>query len=99
MTPTDSGNKIIRITVEDYITNILKTHSYGNLVHCFPDIHLVTNYKDFFVMILEYVKRYAKINSNDEYELLKDVLYTSDMTIGGGVYNGNDMENDLSYLV
>lgn len=99
MTPTDSGNKIIRIAVEDYVTNILKTHSYGNLVHRFPDIHLVTNYKDFFVMVLEYVKHYAKINSNDEYELLKDVLYTSDMTIGGGVYNGNDMENDLSYLV
>lgn len=99
LTPADSDKKVLRIGLEDCLTNILKTHSYGNLLIHYPSIWEVTNYKDFFRIVLDYCKQFIKINCNDQYEYHKDLLYTSDMTFQGGVYNGNDSDNDFTLLV
>ena len=99
ITPIDSDKKVLRIRLEDCLTNILKTHSYGNLVMLYPSIWEITNYKDFFNIVLDYCKEFIKINCNDKYDYHKDILYTSDMTLGGGIYNGNDVDSDFSKLV
>lgn len=99
MTPTDSANTVVRVHLEDCVTSILRSHSFANLVHYNPDIYQVTNYKDFFVCVMDYVKHFMKVNSGNEYDFLKDVLYTSDMTIASGVYNGNDTATDMSLLI
>lgn len=99
LTPIDSENKVLRIKLESYITNILKTHAFGDLLIKKPQILKCLNYKDFFVQVLDYCKDFIKINMRDSYSYLKEVLYTSDMTLGGGIYNGNDGGNDLSKLL
>ena len=99
LTPADTDNKVLRIKMEDYITNIMKTHSFNCLLKHAPQIMEVKNYKDFFDIALTYVKEYIKINSNQEYEYRKDLIYKSDMTLKGNVYNGNDTDNDMSALI
>lgn len=64
LTPADTDNKVLRVKMEDYITNIMKTHSFNLLLKHAPQIMEVKNYKDFFDIALTYVKEYIKINSN-----------------------------------
>jgi hypothetical protein len=89
----------LRIGLEDYFTNVLKTHSFANLLKLYPQICEVENYKDFFKYIVDYVKDYMKINSNNQYEMKKDLLYTSDMLLSGGIFNGYDKDNDMKIIV
>lgn len=99
LTPVDTDNKIIRVFVEDYFTNILRTHSFISLLQFNSSILEITNYKDFFSYVLDYVKSYVKENSFGAYEYHKDLLYDSEMLIGGGIKNGNDTGTDMNLMI
>lgn len=95
----DSDNKVLRVGLEDCITNILKTHSFANLLKEKHDIYLMKSYKDVFSSVLDYVKEYISVSTGNRFGYHKDLLYGSSTTLGGGIYNGNDQDNDLNYLI
>lgn len=93
--------QIVKISLTDIITSILQSHSIANFIkHEGAEITKAKNYKYVFKRIIDYVKRYIKINSDNYFEFKKDVIYDENTLFDGGVMlNGYDSDIDLSALV
>ena len=95
----DKEGKKLRIGLVDCMTSILKNHSIASVIKQHTDITTAQSYKAVLEYILMYVKKHIQINTNNKYEFKKDLLYGPTMTCLGNVYNGNDMDEDMSDLV
>lgn len=95
----DKEKKILRIGLVDIITSILKSHSIASVIKQHKEIVKAFSYKEVFSLILTYVKNHIRINTNNKYDFKKDLLYNSDTLCMGNIFNGNDMDADMSELV
>ena len=93
--------QIVKISLTDIITSILQSHSIANFIKQEgAEITKARNYKYVFKRIIDYVKRYIKINSDNYFEFKKYVIYDENTLFDGGVMlNGYDSDIDLSALV
>lgn len=95
------GKRYLRLHLVDLITNILNTHSIASFIKFQGGkISHIENYKQLFTKILNYVKRYIKINCNNTLEFKKDILFNQGLVIKDNkkgtktILNGNDTEKD-----
>lgn len=92
--------KIVRMNVIDIITSILQSHSVASLIHFEKNITKEKNYKKVFERIVNYVKRFLKINMDNTLEFKKDVLFDEYTTYKGeSKINGYDADVALEKLV
>lgn len=95
-------NKTVRIHLVDMITSILQSHSIASFIK-FEGTGVAKNtksYKELFEKIINYVKRFVKINMDNCYEYKKDVLYDKYTRFDGlQKMNGYDDDIDLHHLV
>lgn len=94
-------DKKVRIRFIDVITSILKSHSIASFIKFeSTEVTETKTYKELFSKIINYVKRYIRINNNNVYEFKKDVIYDQNMMFKGREkLNGHDADLDLSKLV
>lgn len=94
-------DKIVRIHLVDMITSILQSHSIASFIKFEgTDITKCKNYKHLFNRIINYVKRFVKINMDNCFEYKKDVLYDEHTRFDGlQKMNGFDADIDLSKLI
>lgn len=94
-------DKVVKIQLVDVITSILSSHSIASFIK-FAGLGVTKckNYKILFSKIIDYVKRFIKINNNNEYEFKKDVIFDDKMMFKGkSKLNGYDDDLELSALV
>lgn len=94
-------DKLVRVNFVDVITSVLSSHSIASFIkHEGLDVTSTKNYKLLFEKIINYVKRYLKINTDNYWEFKKDVLYGQDTRFDGyKKLNGFDGDLDLGTLV
>lgn len=93
-------DKILRIQLVDVMTSILQSHSIASVIKFHRDITKAKSYKVVFKTILQYIKEYLKVNTNNKFEFKKDLLYDENVKCLGTAYNGNDVSgNDMSKLI
>lgn len=100
LSSAEKEQKLLRIGITDIITGILKTHSIASVIK-FSDkkITKLGSYKEVFEVILDYVKNYIKVNTNNKYEFKKDLLFDAGTKCLGNSYNGYDMGAGMESLV
>jgi hypothetical protein len=81
------------------MTAILRTHSIASVIKFNKTIVDSQSYKDVFSIILDYIKCYLKVNSNNTIDFKKDLLYGSNVLFGGNKLNGNDEGNVMTDLI
>lgn len=91
--------KILKIGLVDIVTSILKTHSIASVIKFHKDIVQCGSYKYIFEKILEYVKNYIKVNTNNKYQFKKDLLYGENTICFGRGYNGYDAAAGMQQLI
>lgn len=91
--------KILKIGLVDIVTSILKTHSIASVIKYDKDIVTCGSYKYIFSKILEYVKNYIKVNTNNKYQFKKDLLYGENTVCLGRGYNGYDADAGMTQLI
>ena len=91
----------MKIYFTDIFTAILKSHSISSFIKLSGNnVTKATTYKEVFKKIVDYVKKYIKVNYDNTIELKKDVLYDENvMYKGKEKLNGYDADIDLSKLV
>lgn len=94
-------DKVVRIQLVDIITSILSSHSIASFIKFEgTEVANCKNYKVLFSKIINYVKRFIRINNNNVYEFKKDVIYDESMMfMGKNKLNGYDADLDVSALV
>lgn len=92
-------NKRLRIWLVDVVTSILKRHSIASVIKRNKSLTSSTSYKEVFQEIMEYVRDYIKVNTNNKYQYNKPLLFKHDTKCIGFAKNGNDEGNDMSELV
>lgn len=94
-------DKLVRVNFVDVITSVLSSHSIASFIkHEGLDVTSTKNYKLLFEKIINYVKRYLKINTNNYWEFKKDVFYGQNTRFDGyKKLNGFDGDLDLGTLV
>ena len=96
------SDKIVRIHLVDVITSILQSHSIASFIK-FEGTGVTKNtksYKELFGKIINYVKRFIKINTDNYFEFKKDVLYDEHTRFDGlQKMNGYDGDIDLHHLI
>lgn len=94
-------DKLVRVNFVDVITSVLSSHSIASFIkHEGLDVTSTKNYKLLFEKIINYVKRYLKINADNYWEFKKDVLYGEGTRFDGyKKLNGFDGDLDLGTLV
>lgn len=95
----DSQERRMRIHFVDCMTAILRTHSIASVIKFNRTIVDSQSYKDVFSIILDYIKCYLKVNSNNTIDFKKDLLYGSNVLFGGNKLNGNDEGNVMTDLI
>lgn len=95
------SDKLIRINLVDIITSILQSHSVASFIKFEgTEITKCRSYKQLFEKIIDYVKRYIKINTDNHFEFKKDVIYDELTRFNGAEKkNGFDADLDLGFLV
>ena len=95
------NDKVLKIYFTDIFTAILKSHSISSFIKLSGNnVTKATTYKEVFKKIVDYVKKYIKVNYDNTIELKKDVLYDENvMYRGKEKLNGYDADIDLSKLV
>ena len=96
-----SKEKLVRVNFVDVITSVLSSHSIASFIkHEGTDVTSTVNYKLLFEKIINYVKRYLKINTDNYWEFKKDVLYGENTRFDGyKKLNGFDSDLALDKLV
>jgi hypothetical protein len=96
------SDKIVRVHLVDVITSILQSHSIASFIK-FEGTGVTKNtksYKELFGKIINYVKRFIKINTDNYFEFKKDVLYDEQTRFDGlQKMNGYDGDIDLHHLI
>lgn len=92
-------DKKLRIGLVDIITGILKTHSIASVIKFHRQLPNSGSYKKAFGIILDYVKSYIKINTNNKYQLKKDLLYDEETKCLGNTKDGYDKYASMEELV
>lgn len=92
-------DKKLRIGLVDIITSILKTHSIASVIKFHRQLPNSGSYKKAFKIILDYVKSYIQINTNNKYQLKKDLLYDEDTKCLGNTKDGYDKYASMQELV
>lgn len=94
-------DKLVRVNFVDVITSVLSSHSIASFIkHEGLDVTSTKNYKLLFEKIINYVKRFLKINTDNYWEFKKDVLYGEGTRFDGyKKLNGFDGDLDLGTLV
>lgn len=95
----ETEKKILRLGLVDCITSVLKEHSIASVIKKFNNISQEKSYKIVFGNILQYVRDFLRISTNDKYGFYKELVYDEKTKLGNGVYNGNDENTDMSELV
>lgn len=96
-----SGSRVIRFHVVDVITSILRSHSIASFIK-FSGLSVTSskNYKILFRKIIDYVKNFIKINTDNTFEFKKDVFFDENtMFKGRECLNGYDADLDVNALV
>lgn len=89
------GDKKVVIHLVDVITSILQSHSIASFIKFEgTEVTKCKNYKLLFSKIINYVKKYIKINTDNYFEFKKDVLY-DDLTFFNGSEKLNGYDGDL----
>lgn len=91
--------KTLRIWLVDLVTKILKTHSIASVIKMHRNITKCQSYKEVFGYIMEYVRNYINVNTNNKYEYHKPLLYTNNTYCFGIAKNGNDVGVQMSGLI
>ncbi len=91
--------KKLRIGLVDIATSILKTHSIVSVIKFDKSITKSNSYKEVFKKILDYIKNYIKINTNNKYQYKKDLLYDETVKCLGNANDGYDKDAGMSALV
>lgn len=96
-----SGSRTLRFHLIDVMTSILKSHSIASFIRFSgTEVTKIKNYKLLFQKIVEYVKKYIKINTDNSLEYKKDILFDDKMLFKGkDKINGYDDDTDMSSLV
>lgn len=92
-------DKKLRIGLVDIITSILKTHSIASVIKFHRQLPNSGSYKKAFEIILDYVKSYIKVNTNNKYQLKKDLLYDEETKCLGNTKDGYDKYASMEELV
>lgn len=94
-------DKLVRVNFVDVITSVLSSHSIASFIkHEGTDVTATKNYKLLFEKIINYVKRYLKINCDNYWEFKKDVFYGEGTRFDGyKKLNGFDGDLALDTLV
>lgn len=92
-------DKKLRIGLVDIITSILKTHSIASVIKFHRQLPSSGSYKKAFEIILDYVKSYIKVNTNNKYQLKKDLLYDEETKCLGNTKDGYDKYASMEELV
>jgi hypothetical protein len=90
---------MLRIWLVDIITSILKNHSIASVIKFNKGLTSSDSYKDVFTKIMEYVRNYIKVNTNNKYEFHKPLLYQSNMYCFGTAKNGYDVGASMGDLI
>lgn len=91
--------KSLRIWLVDIVTSILKTHSIASVIKRKKSLASSQSYKEVFEEIMNYVRDYIKVNTNNKYQYHKPLLFNHNTNCMGFAKNGNDVGNDMSSLV
>lgn len=95
------SDKQVKIHLVDIMTSILQSHSIASFIKFeTTEVTKCKSYKELFRRIINYAKRYIRINNNNVYEYKKDVLFDENMLFNGKErLNGYDADQDYSHLV
>lgn len=78
---SNGGNKqVLRLHFMDEFTYIAMQHSMATVVKYCPNITKRSSYREVFGVIMDYFKRFTKVNYNGLYGIKKDLLYAHDYT-------------------
>ena len=95
-----SGSRILRFQLVDLFTSILKSHSIASLIRFNKDVVNEKTYKGLFMDVVDYVKSFIKVNTNNQFEIRKDVLFGPLTTWKGKErLNGYDSGLDFEKLI
>lgn len=73
---TKGDNKqILRLHFVDMLSYIAMHHSIATVIKYSPNISKRSSYREVFSIIMNYFKRFVKVNYNGIYSLKKDLLY------------------------
>lgn len=94
--PFNTGSRVIRFHLVDIITAILRSHSIASFIKLTDEkVTSCDNYKKLFNNIIDYVKRFIKINFDNSLEFKKDVFF-GETTMYKGKEKLNGYDKDLS---
>lgn len=101
ITKSFKKEKLVKINFCDIITSILSSHSIASFIKFEgQDITKCRSYKQLFEKIINYVKRFIRINTDNYWEYKKDVLYGESTYFDGyKKINGFDADLDLGELI
>lgn len=93
--------QVIKLRVVDIITSILQSHSIASFIKFEgTEVTKARNYKYLFSKIINYVKRFVKINTDNYFEFKKDVIFDERTVFNGAdKLNGYDADLDLGLLI
>lgn len=101
ITKSFKKEKLVKINFCDIITSILSSHSIASFIKFEgQDVTKCRSYKQLFEKIINYVKRFIRINTDNYWEYKKDVLYGESTYFDGyKKINGFDADLDLGELI
>lgn len=70
--------QILRLNFVDIFTYIAQQHSMATVIKFDPNISKKSSYREVFAVILDYFKRFIKVNYNGLYTIKKDLHFSSD---------------------
>lgn len=94
--PFNTGSRVVRFHLVDIITAILRSHSIASFIKLTGEsVTSCDNYKQLFNNIVDYVKRFIKINFDNTLEFKKDVFF-GETTMYKGKEKLNGYDKDLT---
>lgn len=94
--PFNTGSRVVRFHLVDIITAILRSHSVASFIKLTGEsVTSCDNYKQLFNNIVDYVKRFIKINFDNTLEFKKDVFF-GETTMYKGKEKLNGYDKDLT---
>lgn len=94
--PFNTGSRVVRFHLVDIITAILRSHSVASFIKLTGEsVTSCDNYKQLFNNIIDYVKRFIKINFDNTLEFKKDVFF-GETTMYKGKEKLNGYDKDLT---
>lgn len=70
--------QMLRLTFVDMFSYICQQHSMATVLKYDPNINKRTSYREVFEVIMNYMKRFVKVNYNGIYSIKKDLLFKED---------------------